>query len=183
MVPRGHYVNSIIREKTGSKEVEKISQITQIKGWNLRVKFYCRKSLFLFPMKKNITCGVKWVCVLGGTEDRVIESRATVYREALQSGEFLHRHPCHPSYTHYTNREGEQWRHVWSQVTNLWSFCWAHGVQRQSLEEEGKQFHSHDFGCPCQLSNTQERDPNALSPCCSTFSEHLPIFPIPLSAR
>lgn len=32
MVPRGHYVNLNIREKTGSKEVEKISQITQIKG-------------------------------------------------------------------------------------------------------------------------------------------------------
>lgn len=44
MPPRGHYVNSNTREKTGSKEVEKISQITQIKGWNLRVKFSCRKS-------------------------------------------------------------------------------------------------------------------------------------------
>lgn len=51
MLPRGYYVNSNTREKTGSKEVEKISQITQIKGWNLRVKFSCRKS----PMKKNIS--------------------------------------------------------------------------------------------------------------------------------
>lgn len=57
------------------------------------------------------------------------------------------------------------------------------GYKDNSLEEEGKQFRRHDFGCPCQLSNPQERDPNALFPCCSAFLEHLPIFPIPLTAR
>lgn len=60
MLPRGHYVNSNTREKTGSKEVEKISQITQIKGCNLRVKFSCRKSpIFISYEEEHITCGVK----------------------------------------------------------------------------------------------------------------------------
>lgn len=50
----------IQEKKTGSKEVEKISQITQIKGWNLRVKFSCRKSsIFISYEEEHITCGVK----------------------------------------------------------------------------------------------------------------------------
>lgn len=140
--------------------MEKISQITQIKGWNLRVKFSCRKSsIFISYEEEHITCGVKWVCVLGGTGDRVIESRATVYRVVLQSGEFFTQTSLPSSqHTLHQQREGEQWRHVWSQVTNLWSFCWAHGVQRQLFGRGGQTISSPWFWVPLPtVKSTRKR--------------------------
>lgn len=125
-IPEGRYVDSNTRGKTESKKVEKISQksLTQIKGRNPRVQLSCRKVYFYFLWRRAYhMCSHMGVCVRGkGDRQEPQKSRATVYRAILQSGEFLHIQSGCSSYPHHISREGEQWHHVWSQVTNFVGF-------------------------------------------------------------
>lgn len=186
-IPESRYVDSNTRGKAESKKVEKISQnpLTQIKGRNPRVQLSCRKVYFYFLWRRAYhMCSHMGVCVRGkGDRQESQKSRATVYRAILQSGEFLHIQSGCSSYPHYISRE-----RVSSDImSEARSQTLLDSGSTRALWERGQWFHYQDFGGPCQLSNPQERDPNALSPCCPAFSRTLGYpalsFPIPLSAR